>query len=260
VFWLKKLISYYLAPLPLCLGLLTVAIVLGCSARRAKLGRRIVLAAAALLFLFSNRFVSNRFIRCLEVQYPAAPEVPTGTRIPDSIGACTVVAVLGSGNMEMPGIAATSLLSSSGLARIVEAVRILRVLPGARLIVSGPGEPGHPTHAHVLAAAAVSLGVDPARISLIDTARDTEDESFAFARLAHGERTALVTSAWHMPRAAHLFRKAGVDFVACPADYMGRQDIRLGWSDFAFDTESLQRSTLAVHEWIGLLWLHLRGA
>jgi len=126
--------------------------------------------------------------------------------------------------------------------------------------VSGPGDPGHPSHAAVLARAAESLGIDPGRITLVDTARDTEDESFAVARLADGGRTALVTSAWHMPRAAHLFRKAGVDFVPCPVDFVSREDIQLGWSDFGWDSESLERSTLAVHEWIGLLWLGLRGA
>jgi uncharacterized SAM-binding protein YcdF (DUF218 family) len=260
VFLLKKLISFYLAPLPLCVGLLVIGLVFCLSVRRERLGRRIVLAAAVLLFLFSNRFVSMRLLGPLEAQYPAVPEVPAGARIPDSIAACRVVAVLGGGHKEMPDISATSQLSSSALARIVEATRILRMLPNARLVVSGPGEPGHPSHASVLAAAAKSLGVDAARITLIDSARDTEDESFAFARLLGGERTALITSAWHMPRAAHLFRKAGVNFVCCPADYIAKDDSHFYWSDFAFDTESLQRSTLAVHELIGLLWLRLRGA
>ena len=89
---------------------------------------------------------------------------------------------------------------------------------------------------------------------------DTEDEAFAIARLAGGGRIALVTSASHMPRAAHLFRKAGANFVPCPADFEAHRDIHLQWSSFGWDSESLARSTLAFHEWIGLLWLRLRGA
>ena len=139
-------------------------------------------------------------------------------------------------------------------------MRILRVLPGARLVVSGPGDPGHPTHAAVLAAAAESLGVSASRITLIESARDTEEESRAVAKIARGQRTALVTSAWHMPRAAHLFRSAGIDFVACPADFMARDDGRLNWTSAGWDSESLIRSTMAVHEWLGSLWLRLRGA
>lgn len=260
MFWLKKLVSFFLMPVPLCLALLALGLIASGSTRGARLGRRLVLAGAALLFLFSNRFVSARLLRPLEDQYPAVAEIAPGASAPDSIAACRFVAVLGSGNSDMPGISATGRLSASGLARIVEAVRLLRVIPDAQLIVSGPGSAGRPSHATVLAAAAESLGIKAARITLLETAHDTEDESFAVARLADGARTALVTSAWHMPRAAHLFRKAGVNFVACPADFISSGDIRLSSTGFGWDSESLERSTLAVHEWIGLLWLRLRGA
>ena len=54
-------------------------------------------------------------------------------------------------------------------------------------------------------------------------------------------------------------RAAGVNFVACPADFAGREGAHLRLSDLALDSESLERSTLAVHEWLGLLWLCVRG-
>jgi len=260
VFWLKKFVSFFLMPLPLCLALLALGLLLGRSSRLAKAGRRVVLASAGLLLLFSNRFVSTTLLRPLESRYPAIPEFAPGEPLPESIAGCRFVAVLGSGHSDMKGVSATGQLSVSGLARIVEAVRILRVLPGARLVLSGPGDPGLRSHASVLALAAESLGVDPDRITLIETARDTEDESFAFARLAAGARTALVTSAWHMPRAAHLFAKAGVNFTPCPADFVSRANRNFRLGDLGWDSESLERSTLAVHEWIGLLWLRLRGA
>jgi uncharacterized SAM-binding protein YcdF (DUF218 family) len=260
VFWLKKLVSFFLMPLPVCLALLVLGLLVGRLGRRARIGGRLTLAATVLLFLFSNRFVSTHLLRPLELRYPAIPEIAPGTPVPETVAACRVVAVLGSGHSEMSGISATGQLATAALARIVEAVRILRAVPDARLIVSGPGEPGHPSHAAVLALAAESLGIDPSRITLLETARDTEDESLAIARLAKGAQTALVTSSWHMPRAAHLFRKAGVAFVPCPADFVSRSDIQLHWSDFGCDSTSLERSTLAVHEWIGLLWLRLRNA
>jgi len=259
VFWLKKLVSSWLMPLPLCVALAFAGFVLLRSRRTARLGRGLCLAAVAILLVFSNRFVSTRLLGSLEARFPSIPEMP-GHVAPAELAGCRFVAVLGGGNSAMPGKPATSLLSSSALGRIVEAVRILAVLPEARLVVSGPGEPGSPTHASVLAQAAESLGVDPRRITLIDTARDTEDESFAFARVAGGGRVALVTSAWHMPRAALLFRKAGVDFIACPADFESRGDPGFTWTDLGCDAESLQRSTYAVHEAIGILWLRLRGA
>jgi uncharacterized SAM-binding protein YcdF (DUF218 family) len=260
VFGLKKFVSFWLMPLPLCLALLVSGLVLSLSPRRQKAGRALLVLAAALLLLFSNKAVSNGLLRPLEGRYPAVPEVAAGAPAPASIAGCRIVAVLGGGHTDMPALPATGQLSSSALARIVEGARLLRILPGARLVVSGPGEPGRPSHAAVLARAAESLGIDPSRITLIDTALDTEDESLAFARLAGSSRVALVTSAWHMPRAAALFQRTGVDFIPCPADFVARGSLRFHWADLACDSESLERSTLAVHEWVGLLWLRVRGA
>jgi uncharacterized SAM-binding protein YcdF (DUF218 family) len=259
VFLLKKFFAFWLMPLPLCLALIVSGLLLSRSPRRSAIGRCLLWLAAGLLLLFSNKVVSTHLLRPLEERFPAVPEVAAGAPAPASIAACRFVVVLGGGHTDMPGIPATGQLSSSALGRIVEAVRILRLLPGARLVVSGPGEPGRTTHAAVLAQAAESLGVDRTRITLIDTALDTEDESLAVARIAGNAPVALVTSAWHMLRAATLFRRAGITFAPCPADFVARGNYRLRWVDLSWDSESLERSTLAVHEWIGLLWLRLRG-
>ncbi len=257
MFWLKKTVSFWLMPLPLALGLLAAALVLLALGRRTRLARGLGLAALLVLFLASNRFASNRIMAPLEVGFAPVPELTSGA--PASLADCRFVAVLGGGNSAMPGVAATSQLSTSALARLVEAVRVLRALPDARLIVSGPGDPGEPTHASILRAAAVSLGVDPGRISEVDTALDTADEARIITRMAGGSRIALVTSAWHMRRAARLFGAAGARFTPCPADYASRRSGRPGVSDLGLDSESLARSTLAAHEWLGLLWMRLRG-
>lgn len=216
MFGLKKFVAYWLMPLPLCLALLVTGLVLAHTTRRWRAGRRLASLGAALLLLFSNKAVSDGILRPLEDRYPAIPELAAGAPAPAPIAGCRLVVVLGGGHTDMPSLPATGQLSASALGRIVEAARLLRALPGARLVVSGPGVPGRPSHAAVLAQAAVSLGVDPARIAQIDTALDTEDEAFAVARLAGKARVALITSAWHMPRAAALFRRAGVDVAPAP--------------------------------------------
>jgi len=257
VFWLKKVISFWMMPLPLCTALIVAGLALMLSHRRLRLGQRMAICGVALLILFSNRRVSTLLLGALEAEYPPVPEFSLGSRAPELIEGCEVVVVLGSGNNDAPGLPATSRLSSSGLARLVEAVRILSALPKARIIVSGPGLP---SHASVLARAAESLGVDERRISLLETANDTDEESRAIASMAGGARIALVTSAWHMPRAAALFRKTGAAFVPCPSDFMSAAPAGTpgGFGRFGFDVESLSRSTSAVHEWIGLLWTRMR--
>jgi uncharacterized SAM-binding protein YcdF (DUF218 family) len=219
----------------------------------------LVISATVLLLLFSNKVVSTWLVRPLESRYASIPELTAGIPPPPALADCRYVVVLGGGHSDTPGLPVTHQLSPSALGRLVEGVRLLRALPNARLIVSGPGVGGNPSHASVLARAAESLGIDPRRISLIDTARDTEDEAAAVRVLVGHERIALVTSAWHLPRAAALFRTAGVETLPCPADFSARPNVDFRWVDLTWDTASLERSTWAVRERLGYLWLRLRG-
>jgi uncharacterized SAM-binding protein YcdF (DUF218 family) len=259
MFWLKKLLGYWLMPLPFCMALIVAGLLLASCGRFRRRGWAMVAAAALLLLLLSNTWFSVVALRPFESQYPPIPELVAGAPLPKSISDCRYVAVLGSGTSNYPGLSASAELSTSGLARLVEAVRILRALPAARLILSGPGEPGRRSHAATLAAAAVSLGIAPERISLVETALDTEDESRAVAALVGTGKVAVVTSAWHMPRAVLLFKKTGISFVACPADFNCRSENGFGWGLFKVESEALERSTLAVHETLGLIWVRLRG-
>lgn len=258
-FWVKKLLGYCLMPLPFCLGLLVAGVLLMRTERRARLGRTLVLAAVVLLLLFANKFVSARLVRGLELQYPAVPELTAGAPPAPALAACGYVVVLGGGNAYMPGRPALSRLSSSALGRITEATRLLRVLPDAKLVLAGPPVGKRPSHATVLAQSAISLGVDPQRIVLVEQVRDTEDESLAVRERVGQAPFALVTSAWHMPRAMALFRHAGLNPVACPADFTAHDDGEWHWRDLLWDVESLERSTWAVRERLGYLWIALRG-
>jgi uncharacterized SAM-binding protein YcdF (DUF218 family) len=259
LFWLKKFVSLWLMPLPFCLLGIAVGLVFMLRGRRARLGRTLVIAATVLLALFSNSLVSKWLMRPLQAQYPAIPEFVRGAPLPAGLAACKFVVVLGSGNGYSPGVSANNLLSSSGISRLAEGVRILQALPEAKLVVSGPGDGIRLTHATVLARSAMALGVAPERILYIDRARDTEDEAQFTQRLVGGAPVALVTSAWHLPRAMALFRDAGLSPLPCPADFRAHTNDPLTYDDFLFDAESLTRSTFALRERIGHLWIWLRG-
>jgi len=259
LFWLKKFVSFWMMPLPFCLTLLVVGAAYLFSPRLQKLGRRLVVMGALLFLLFSNKLVSTWLAQPLEERYSAMPELRVGGPLPGRLAACHYIVVLGGGHGNASGLPATTKLSTSALGRLVEGVRLARLLPGARLIVSGPAEPGYPSHASILRESALSLGIDAGRIVMIDTARDTEDESRAVKAIVGDEPVALVTSAWHMPRAAALFRGAGVEIVACPADYMAKPAGRFQWSSLSWDSESLDRSTMAIRELIGQVWVSIRG-
>ena len=246
-------------PLSICLTLLVAGLWLTRSPRRARLGRVLLLGAIVLLLLFSNKVVSKALIAPFETLYPAIPELHEDAPPPPALAACRFVVVLGSGHTDTPGLAPTLRLSNSALGRITEGVRLLRVLPAARLVVSGPPIGANPSHATMLARAAASFGIAAERVVYVDNARDTEDESLAVKKLVGDAPVALVTSAWHMPRAVALFHHAAVAVLPCPADFMGSRNVDFRWDDLTWDSASLERSTAAVHEGFGLAWIWLRG-
>ena len=259
MFLLKKFISIWLMPLPICLVLLVLGTWLIWSHRRVGLGRFLVTCGVLLLVLFSNRFVSTWLIRPLESAYRPMPEFSADTPRPTDLLACRAVVVLGGGHGEMAGVAAIDRLSSASRARLVEALRLLRELPDARLVVSGGAAPNRTSHAIVLANAAISLGFPSDRIVRIETPRDTEEEAEALSRTLGTEPFALVTSAWHMRRATALMRNRGLRPLPCPCDYTVRRGSSSSWTDFLWDTESIGRSTWAIYERLGFLWAETRG-
>lgn len=261
LFLLKKAIGYWLMPLPFCVALMIAGLLLLRSKRWPKTGHRMLITGVLLLFVLSNKQVGQALLRPLESQYAAIPELAAGQPLPARLADCRAIVVLGGGHSDQAGLSALNKLSMSALSRLTEGVRLARLRPDALLIVSGPGQGGQsPTHASVLAAAAVSLGIEPARIVQIDTARDTDDEVQAVKkRLGPSVPFALVTSAWHMPRAMGLMRRAGLDPLPCPADFLSRSSGPLRASDWLFDLSGLEQSTWAVYERLGTTWAKLQG-
>jgi uncharacterized SAM-binding protein YcdF (DUF218 family) len=259
LFWLKKSVSFWLMPLPACLTLLVAGLVLSHRERWRRLGRILLTTGLALLIAFSNKAVSRWLIAPLEAAYPPIPELTQSSPVPAELAACRYIVVLGGGHGDVPGLSATNKLSTSGIGRLAECARLAQALPNTTVIFSGPSDGSGETHARVLARAAESLGVPARRIRLIETARDTEDEAQAVKAIAGDAKVALVTSAWHMPRAAGLFRKAGVAALPCPSDYRGKSNPDFRWTDYSWDADSLDRSTFAVHESIGYFWAWLQG-
>ncbi len=259
LFWLKKTVGFWLMPLPFCLGAMVLGALLMLSRRWARAGRRLAIGGFGLLLIYSNSFVGRALIKPLEIAYPAVPDLPAGTAVPARLAACRYIVVLGGGNGYAPGLAANHLLSSGALARITEGVRLLRIVPGAKLVVSGPIFGPVESHALVLARTAIALGIDEKRILLVEHARDTEEEAAAVKKLAGDTPVALVTSAWHMPRAMALFRHERIDAVPAPTDYHSVRDSDTFVAGFRWELPALERSTLAVRERLGYLWIWLRG-
>jgi len=71
-------------------------------------------------------------------------------------------------------------------------------------------------------------------------------------------RIVLVTSAFHMPRAARLFEQAGLEVQRYPVDFALGAATRLTPIDLLPSLGALSRSERALREWLGMLYYHLR--
>jgi uncharacterized SAM-binding protein YcdF (DUF218 family) len=260
LFWPKKIIALLFLPLSFALIAGLTGLVLLHLRRRERLARLLITASLLALAFFSNKGVASLLLAPLENRHAAVPELSPGDTLPAELAACRFVAVLGGGHGESDGFSRINQLSPAALGRLAEAIRILRLLPeDARLIVSGHAGEDKTTHAQVLAEAALSLGVPPARILRLDTPRDTEDEARAILARVGQAPVAVVTSAWHMPRAVALCRGAGLQTVPCPADFLLKPGADTGLRLLQFDLGALERSTKAIREYLGLVWASLRG-
>ncbi|MDD2763342.1 MAG: ElyC/SanA/YdcF family protein [Opitutaceae bacterium] len=259
MFWLKKLFSPLLSPLAFSLACGVLGLVLARSRRWQRTGRALLTLPVLVLLAAGNKWISGRLIAPLESRYPAVGDFQPGEPLPAGLAACRYVVVLGGGHDDRNDLPALSRLSTSARARLAEGVRLLRLLPGAQLVVSGPGFDRGPTHAQLLADSAVSLGIERTRILMIDDARDTEEEAARLHEVLGDAPVALVTSAWHLPRAMALGAAQGLHALPCPSDFLDRSGGLRRFSDFTWDVSSLERSTAAVHEWLGGWWSRLRG-
>ena len=148
--------------------------------------------------------------------------------------------------------------------RFVEALRLARLYPAARILVSG-GD-GSITGDYEGDAAAsrrffAAFGIDPARLLLDTQSRNTEENARnteGLLRSAAIGDCLLITSSYHMPRSVGLFRKAGIAVTPWPVDYRTSGKVVLG-PDFTQPTLNAQLTATAMREWVGLVAYRLAG-
>jgi uncharacterized SAM-binding protein YcdF (DUF218 family) len=212
--------------------------------RRRRMGVWFLATGAALAYLASTSLVGNALIAPLESQYPVL-EADQAVVVHD-------IVVLGSGYEPHDHIPVTGALDADGLARIVEGVRLSRERADMRLLVSGGALPGFIPSALGYARLATDLGVDPAAIVVMDRAVDTEQEAREVAALLGQTPFVLVTSAYHMPRAMRLMRRAGARPIPAPTGQILRAQHAAERFGLFPGSRGLRKTEIALHEYLGL--------
>lgn len=188
--------------------------------------------------------VGSALIGPLERQYP-----PLRTELPKP--AIQNIVVLGSAYNPSGGIPITAALNEVGLVRIVEGIRLMRRLGATKLVVSGGAPAGQGRSAIGYAELARELGVSDSSLVILDTPRDTAAEARVVTELLGQSPFVLVTSAFHMPRAMRLMQRNGAHPIPAPTGQLA-DNAAIRWSDLLPNSDGLQRTELALHEYLGL--------
>jgi uncharacterized SAM-binding protein YcdF (DUF218 family) len=253
-FILSKVLGFFAAPSNLVVGLgLLGTVLLG--TRLALLGRCLIVVSLIALAVLGLSPLGNALILPLEQRFPAWD---------DKGGAPDGIIVLGGAITPEVSVARNDVALNEAAERVTAAVTLARRYPDARIVYSG-GSGALIFVEGSEAASAVrifeSLGVPSARILAEDQSRNTVENavfSMLLAMPRPGERWLLVTSAYHMPRAMGVFRRAGFPVEAYPVDWRtrGPQDALRPFSTLG---SGLERADTAAREWIGLLAYWLTG-
>jgi uncharacterized SAM-binding protein YcdF (DUF218 family) len=221
-------------------------------ARRWKrLGRALQVFALLWLWSFSTPVVANLLLRSLQT-YPALPA--TG-----ELPAADAIVVL-SAESDRAGSEFGGPVAGPMTMQRVRYAAALQKRTGLPLLVSG-GVPGRdlPPLASMMAKAATREFGVPVRWQEDRSADTRENASFSAAMLkpAGVQRVLLVTSAWHMPRAAAAFEAAGLKVVAAPTGFAS--PTADGVMKFTPHWHALREASLAMHEWVGRLVYAVTG-
>jgi uncharacterized SAM-binding protein YcdF (DUF218 family) len=253
-FVLSKTAGFFALPsnLIIAFGLLGVALL---GTRFSRNGLRLAAGSLVLLAVMGFSPLGNAMIVPLEERFP-----PWLGGAPDPAG----ILVLGGAVTPDVTLARNAVALNEAAERMTAVAALASRYPQAKIVFSGGngsliGREG--TEAEAALRLFESLGVPAARIILEGRSRNTiENALFSkeIARPRPGERWLLVTSAYHMPRAIGVFRKAGFPVEAYPVDWRtrGAADV---WRPFGSVGDGLRRTDTAVREWVGLSVYWLTG-
>jgi len=241
----SKALWFFAAPS----ALLILGALIGAAYSARRSGQLLALGCLAILLVIGAAPAGALLIGPLENRFPAPP-----ADAPPPYG----VIVLGGAIDEDISTARGQTSFDDGAERLTQAAVLARRYPSARIIYTGGSNSmlGRPSsEAEQARSLLVAMGVDGARIALETRSRNTDENARFTAAMVHPQPDQswfIVTSAFHMPRAMGLFRKAGFTAIADPVDY--RTENQPGdWRLNVNLPHGLVLFDLAVHEWIGLV-------
>jgi len=244
-FILKKFITFFIEPY----GIVFLLFALGLYAlfiKKEKIAKVLLSLSFGFLFLFAYPPFSNFLITKLENQYPKY-DYKTNVKY---------IHVLGSGHNTDPSQPLSSQIGGASIKRDLEGILIHKSLKDSKIIFTGYEGSTDVATAIMNAKLAKALGVKEESLLLNPKPKDTKEEAIFTKSIVGEEPFILVTSATHMPRSMMLFKSLGLNPIPAPTNFYKEE-----FSGFlkAPDISAFEKSKIAMHEYIGILWSKLRG-
>ncbi len=251
----SKFLYFFFQPSSMLFIALSCGIVLARGAKYRQRGLQIATVAVVLLLLAGFSSLSCALLLPLENRFQSQPAAVRASEI------AGVIILGGFEDIHVDGGRGSLSLNEAG-ERLTEGLRLARSIPSAKVVFTsnvadaGDGE----NFVRNLREFMADEGISPDRIVIESHARNTyENASLTYEVLKPTEHQlwALVTSAFHMPRAVGTFRQRGFHVIAYPVDYRTRDifDV-LPFNRLGAGLESLD---LVVREWVGLAAYWITG-
>lgn len=246
---MKSILSALLLPMSIFWVLVLISGILYWR-KKNKPSRLLGMISLLWLLVISTPFLPNALASYLENRYDVVS--------PDGLGSTNQpvnILVLGASHTPDERLPATDQLSEVALTRLVEGIRLHRLLPNSRLITSGSAGREGPSQAEVFGKAAVLLGVEEKNIVRLNFPKNTWTEALEYKRLlGDSAQLIVVTSAMHMPRSMKLFKKAGLQPVAAPTNYLIKQGKYNSSWNWIPSSKHINKMECAAHEYVGMVW------
>lgn len=249
-FW-RSLLSLPFYPLPF-LCLITIGILLCRWRKRFRLAKVLGYLAAIYFLAVSTSPLPNFLLAQLEAAYPPILQ-------PLKLDTSPKILVLGAGHNDNPALQLPNQLTDSELYRLVEGIRLQRMMPEGILVTSGAKAPtNHEPQALVAKKVAISLGVPPEKVDTLSTTTNTMDEAINYKRrFGVDSPLILVTDAVHMPRAVRWFRKFSLNPIAAPTNHRIKDEPQNRGQNLFPNSSSISRMETVIHEYLGILWMEV---
>jgi len=247
--FITNLLAAFLLP-PLSL-LLLLALGIWLLFRRNKFAKLVIVSAFLLLWLCATPYCAEGLLHQLEARTRAL-QAPHQT--------ADAIIVLGGGTyFHAPEYGNQDTVSDGTLLRLRYAAKLQRET-GKPVLVTG----GRPLGNAVSEAQQMRASLEQDFKTTVRWVEDASDNTFENARYSFDTlqkagitKIYLVTHAWHMPRAAQAFRRAGFEVIEAPTAFTTRYQTDL--LAFIPRAEAVRDSKIFVHEAIGLAWYQLKS-